>query len=81
MIKKHVKNPLFLTLAASVGFGLSMLAYMGYHKLRNDPTLVILDKKKNPYPYLHVKQNENVKLYAVGFKPKNYEPKPKETFF
>ena len=59
--------------------GLAMLGYMGYHKVKHDPTLVF-DKHKDPFPYLRVKQNENVKLYAVGLKTEKYEAKPKETF-
>jgi hypothetical protein len=55
-------------MAGAVSFGLAGLGFMGYHKIKNDPTLVIMDKVNNPSPYLHVRQNENLKLYAVNQK-------------
>jgi hypothetical protein len=80
IITKQLRNPFLLILGGAVSLGLGGLAYMGYHKIKNDPSLVIFNKKENPYPYLNVKQNENIKLFAVGFKAKNYEAKTKETF-
>jgi hypothetical protein len=36
--------------------------------LRNDPTLLLVNKAKNPYPWLNVDQGTNIKLYAVNAK-------------
>lgn len=37
------------------------------HKLRHDPT-IITHSKSDPFPYLRVGPNDNLKLYAVNQK-------------
>ena len=37
------------------------------HKMRHDPNIVV-HHKTDPFPYLKVKPNENLKLYAVNQK-------------
>ncbi|KAJ2762259.1 hypothetical protein IWQ56_005083 [Coemansia nantahalensis] len=48
--------PIYITTVAAVG----MCGYFASRALRNPE--VVWDKKTNPYPWLHVQQNENVKL-------------------
>lgn len=74
------KNPYLLILGSAVSLGLGGLVYIGYHKLRNDPTLILGNRTKNPYPWIHVRQNENLKLYAVNNKFSEYEDTPRKTF-
>ncbi|TPX70378.1 hypothetical protein SpCBS45565_g01803 [Spizellomyces sp. 'palustris'] len=68
-IGAHLKaNPPLVLLVGAVGAGLGAGAFMVTHFLRNDPTVVLTNKKGNPYPWLHVNPDKNLKLYAVNQK-------------
>ncbi|TPX58583.1 hypothetical protein PhCBS80983_g03017 [Powellomyces hirtus] len=65
----HLKaNPPLVLLAGAVGFGLSAAAFIGTHILKNDPTVVLRRKKDDPYPWIHVTPDQNLKLYSVNRK-------------
>lgn len=55
--------PLFGFVGGTVAGGSWFLS----HKLRHDPTIVT-HAKTDPFPYLRVRPNENLKLYAVNQK-------------
>ncbi|KAJ1538785.1 hypothetical protein HK405_013481 [Cladochytrium tenue] len=59
--------PLYLLLGA-VAFGVGGGLFFIQRNLRNDPTLVLVNKANNPYPWMHVSQGTNIKLYAVNQK-------------
>ncbi|KAI8592189.1 hypothetical protein HDU88_005069 [Geranomyces variabilis] len=58
-------NPPLVLLCMAVGAGLGGGVFMMSHILRNDPTVVLANKKNNPHPWLHVGQDRNLKLYSV----------------
>ncbi|KAJ3305620.1 hypothetical protein HDV03_001265 [Kappamyces sp. JEL0829] len=44
------------------------LALLVVRILKTDPTMVLTNKRENPYPWIHVPQNQNLKLFAVANK-------------
>lgn len=65
---RHAKHPYLAFLVLAVGGGLGLGATYLTSILRNDPTMVIKNKKANPYPWVHVDQSKNLKMYAVNNK-------------
>ncbi|KAJ3319849.1 hypothetical protein HDU76_000435, partial [Blyttiomyces sp. JEL0837] len=68
IIQQFRANPPLTLLALAVTFGVGLGAFTIQNVLRRDPSLVLVNKKANPYPWLHVSQGENLKLYAVNQK-------------
>ena len=56
-----------IPLAGFVGTTLAGGAWYLGHKLRHDPTIVT-HSKTDPFPYMRVGPNENLKLYSVNQK-------------
>ncbi|KAI9009573.1 hypothetical protein BC832DRAFT_551816 [Gaertneriomyces semiglobifer] len=68
-IMQHLKaNPPLVLLVAAVGGGLGAAGFMGSHFLMNDPTVVVRFNRKDVFPWLDVRQDQNLKLYAVNQK-------------
>ena len=65
LIQEAVSRPyvilLGLATSAAVGGGL----FMGYHFITSDPTLVVRNKRENPFPWKNLSQSTNIKLHAV----------------
>ncbi|KAJ3202192.1 hypothetical protein HDU83_005936 [Entophlyctis luteolus] len=61
-------NPPVMLLVFAVSCGLGGAAFTATHFFRNDPTLLLVNKKKNPYPWLNVDQGTNIKFYSVNQK-------------
>ncbi|KAJ2491525.1 hypothetical protein IWW37_002197 [Coemansia sp. RSA 2050] len=59
LMKHWYRSELIPLYATCVG-AVSVCAYFGSRALRNPE--VVWDKTNNPYPWLHVQQNENIKL-------------------
>lgn len=79
-ISKQIrKNPYLLILGGVISFSLGGVIYIGCHKL-NDPTIVFKNRAVNYYPWIYIRQNENLKLYAVNNKFEQYDNIPRETF-
>ncbi|KAI8849275.1 hypothetical protein BC829DRAFT_443096 [Chytridium lagenaria] len=55
-------------LVVAVGVGCGAGVFMMQNVLRRDPTIVMFNRKENPYPWLSVGQADNLKLYAVAQK-------------
>ncbi len=70
---RHAKHPYLMLLIGAVSGGVGLAFGLGTHILRNDPTLTLTNKKENPYPWIHVPQSRNLKLYAVNNKFENKE--------
>ncbi|KAI9352565.1 hypothetical protein BDR26DRAFT_194397 [Obelidium mucronatum] len=68
MYKAIGQNPPIMLLIAAVGFGLSAAAYTGAHFFRNDPTLLLTNKKANPHRWNDIDQGTNIKFYSVNQK-------------
>ncbi|KAJ3380198.1 hypothetical protein HDU84_006080 [Entophlyctis sp. JEL0112] len=68
MIDGIRKNPPVMVLGFAIAFGLTGAAITAIHALRNDPTLLLYNKKENPYPWLNVSQGTNIKFHAVNQK-------------
>ncbi|KAJ3103189.1 3-dehydrosphinganine reductase [Phlyctochytrium planicorne] len=61
-------------LVGAVTLGLGGGAFLMQNVLRKDPTIVLVNKSENPFPWLKVDQGTNLKLYAVNQKfDKNVE--------
>jgi hypothetical protein len=71
LLQRHGKHPYLVMLVGAVSGGLGLAFFLGTHKIRNDPTLLLTNKKENPYPWIHVPQSRNLKLYAVNNKFEN----------
>ena len=65
---KHAKHPYLAFLVGAVSGGLLLGGSYLVHILRNDPTMLLRNKKENPYPWVDVPQQKNLKLYAVNNK-------------
>jgi len=79
-ISKQIrKNPYLLFFTGILSFSIGGIVYIGYHKL-NDPTIVFKNRAINSYPWIYVRQNENLKLYNINNKFSEYDNKPRETF-
>ncbi len=64
----YAKIPVFAYLVTVVGCAaVGGCAYLVY-KVRTDNTVNIIGRHENPYPWLHTKKDENIKLYAVNNK-------------
>ncbi|KAJ3273836.1 hypothetical protein HDV01_003814 [Terramyces sp. JEL0728] len=75
---RGVRKPHNAIIVAAVGTGLfAGFAYL-FHIMKNDPTIVWTNKVNNPYPWLNISQNRNLKLYAVNNKFE--DSSVKETF-
>ncbi|KAJ3019471.1 hypothetical protein HKX48_002060 [Thoreauomyces humboldtii] len=63
-------NPPLVFLAAAVSCGLGAGVFMGTHILRSDPTVLVSKntRRNDPYPWLKVGPERNLKLYAVNQK-------------
>ncbi|KAJ3047223.1 hypothetical protein HK097_000113 [Rhizophlyctis rosea] len=62
------KQPAITLLVGAVGLGIGGGLFMIQHFLRNDPTLLVSrqTKRENPYPWLNVRPDQNLKLYDVN---------------
>ncbi|KAI8898236.1 hypothetical protein BC833DRAFT_648903 [Globomyces pollinis-pini] len=76
---RHVRIPALGLLVGAVGFGLGIGGFYIGHILANDPTMVYSNREKNPFPYLNVPQNRNLKLFAV--RQKFEDTSVKDTYF
>lgn len=56
-----------IPLAGFVGTTIAGGTWYLSHKMRHDPTIVT-HSKTDPFPYLRVQPNDNLKLYAVNQK-------------
>ncbi|KAJ3067880.1 hypothetical protein HDU98_008941 [Podochytrium sp. JEL0797] len=56
------RNPPVYLLFTAIGFGISFAAYTGVHFFRNDPTLLLKDKKTIPHPWQLMDQGTNIKF-------------------
>eukprot|EP00842_Homolaphlyctis_polyrhiza_P000371 jgi/Hompol1/1334/HPOL_002684-RA len=70
---RHVRLPHLSLLAAAVSFGVVGGVALIWRTLASDSTVVLVNKSENPYPWLHVPQNKNLKLHAVNAKFENGE--------
>ncbi|KAI8929386.1 hypothetical protein BC831DRAFT_444236 [Entophlyctis helioformis] len=65
----YIKSrPNYAILAASVSVGVAYGGFLITRNALNDPFLVVNHKHENPYPWLSVPQDRNLKLYAVNRK-------------
>ena len=48
--------------SAAVGGGI----FTGFHFVTSDPTLVVRNKRENPFPWKNLSQSTNIKLHAVS---------------
>ncbi|KAJ3286805.1 hypothetical protein BCR33DRAFT_789383 [Rhizoclosmatium globosum] len=62
------RNPPIYLLFTAVGFGVGLAGYFGWHAIRTDPHLLLVNKKTNPHPWLSVDQGTNIKLYSINQK-------------
>lgn len=76
---RHARRPYLTILVAAVGGGIMLGASFLTHILKNDPTLLLRNKKENPYPWINVPQTRNLKLYAVNNKVFNHHTTPSQT--
>eukprot|EP00842_Homolaphlyctis_polyrhiza_P000370 jgi/Hompol1/1333/HPOL_002683-RA len=67
-ILRHLRAPNLAMLVTAVSLTAACGVTLLFRDLRNDPTVVLIKKNENPYPWLHVPQNKNIKLYAVNRK-------------
>ncbi|KAJ3326066.1 hypothetical protein HDU76_013039 [Blyttiomyces sp. JEL0837] len=82
LIGELPRTPFLVLLVSAVGGTLAAGGLLMAHRIRDDPHLVVVNKKDNPYPWLNVDQNTNLKLYAVNRKfDKNAEKKKVERPF
>ncbi|KAL2913822.1 hypothetical protein HK105_206701 [Polyrhizophydium stewartii] len=65
---RHAAKPYIALLVACVGLGCAGSGFLIARNLRTDPTLVIYKKSENPFPWVNVPQDRNLKLYAVANK-------------
>ncbi|KAI8607733.1 hypothetical protein BC830DRAFT_1157948 [Chytriomyces sp. MP71] len=68
MIEAIRKNPPIMLLVGAVTFGLGIAGATTWHAMRNDPTLLLVNKKARPHPWLDMDQTKNIKFYAVNNK-------------
>ncbi|KAI8923780.1 hypothetical protein BC831DRAFT_509293 [Entophlyctis helioformis] len=73
----HVKKPYLTILASGVVLGVGGGALLIVRNLRTDPTFALYNKRTNPYPWLSVPQDQNLKLYSVNQK---FETGVRETY-
>ncbi|KAJ3086915.1 hypothetical protein HDU96_004719 [Phlyctochytrium bullatum] len=65
----HLKStPYLAVLASAVGLTALTGGWFISHQLRNNPNVVVVNKRQNPFPWLQVDQGTNLKLYAVNRK-------------
>ncbi len=60
------KSPRALYHLSAIGLGVTMATTYAAKVLITDPTLVLNEKKSNPYPWIHLPQETNLKLYKVN---------------
>ncbi|KAK6095312.1 hypothetical protein BDV3_006318 [Batrachochytrium dendrobatidis] len=65
---RHVTNPVIAILVSAVSLGLGGGTFMIFNALTRDPTVALFNKRENPFPWLNVAQDQNIKLYAVNNK-------------
>jgi len=75
----YIKTPYVATLVVASSAAFVGAAFMGFHYLTNDPTVVLIKKKETPFPYLLLKQDQNIKLYSVNNKFEDSTVKPTYT--
>ncbi|KAJ3237228.1 hypothetical protein HDU81_009850 [Chytriomyces hyalinus] len=68
MMAAIARNPPVMLLVGAVTFGMGIAGVTGFHAMRNDPTLLLVNKKTNPHPWLNMDQTKNIKFYAVNNK-------------
>ncbi|KAI8068505.1 NADH-ubiquinone reductase complex 1 MLRQ subunit-domain-containing protein [Gongronella butleri] len=59
---KHEIIPIYVTIGGAVGLASWYLTRLARHPE------TVWDRKNNPFPWQHVQQNENTKLFAVNAK-------------
>ncbi|KAI8832890.1 hypothetical protein BC829DRAFT_448846 [Chytridium lagenaria] len=65
-IPTYIKSTPYLTfLVSAVSVAALTGGWLMSHRIRNDPNVVIFNRKENPFPWLQVDQGTNLKLYAV----------------
>ncbi|KAH6574768.1 hypothetical protein BASA50_007106 [Batrachochytrium salamandrivorans] len=65
---RHAAKPELAVLVGAVFMGLGGASFMLYRSLATDPTIQLYNKRENPYPWLKVAQDQNIKMYAVNNK-------------
>jgi hypothetical protein len=69
MFFKHaITKPYLTILVTAVTAGVAAGGFLAFRVLAVDPTIVLVNKQSNPYPWLNLPQETNLKLYAVSKK-------------